>query len=82
MGAGASACDGSGDDIPKDIQEAYERCDEIKQSIAVKDAQFIHGQTTHKWKDHTHLIALLSERTKSQLISAGMPANTSPVMNE
>lgn len=70
MGAGASAYDGSGDDIPKDIQESYEQCDEIKQNIAVKDAQFIHGQSIHKWKDHTHLIALLSERTKSQLIRA------------
>ena len=70
MGAGASAYDGSGDDIPKDIQVAYEQCDDIKQSIAVKDAQFIHGQSIHKWKDHTHLISLLSERTKSQLIRA------------
>lgn len=70
MGAGASAYEGSGDDVPKDIQESYEECDEIKQNIAVKDAQFIHSQTLHKWKDHTHLIALLSERTKSQLIRA------------
>lgn len=70
MGAGASAYEGSGDDVPKDIQVSYEECDDIKQNIAVKDAQFIHSQTLHKWKDHTHLIGLLSERTKSQLIRA------------
>ena len=70
MGASASAYDGSADDIPKDIQDLFEQCEEIKRNIAVKDAQFIHGQSIHNWKDHTHLIALLSERTKNQLITA------------
>lgn len=72
MGSGASALshyDGSTDDIPKELQELFEEVSSLKHNIAVKDAQFLHGQSLHKWKDHNHIIALLTERTKSQLFT-------------